>query len=275
MTPSSVARREAAREQLAQAVEALAASEGWTSWVRTRAAFRRYSLSNTMLIAAQRPDATRVAGYKAWAKLGRQVQAGEKGIVILAPRTFKLRDEHDDETGEVRLYFRGVRVWDVSQTSGDPLPEPPSEPIAGESHAHLLPRLADFAATLDYTVEYTATGSAALGFCDPVGKRIVVAPDQPANARVRVLIHELAHALGVGYAEHGRAVAEVVVESAAMIACGSVGLDTSSEAVPYICGWGDGSAETLRAFAAKVDEIAGALECACGLDGDAAEAVAA
>jgi hypothetical protein len=69
------------------------------------------------------------------------------------------------------------------------------------------------------------TGSAALGYCDTIARRIVVASDQPANARVRTLIHELAHALGVGYADYGRQAAEVVVESAATIACASAGLD--------------------------------------------------
>jgi hypothetical protein len=51
-----------------------------------------------------------------------------------------------------------------------------------------------------------------------------------------------------------------------MIACASAGLDTSGESVPYIAGWGDGSTETLRAYAAKVDELAGELGRACGID---------
>jgi hypothetical protein len=93
----------------------------------------------------------------------------------------------------------------------------------------------------------------------------VVELDQPVNAKVRTLIHELAHALGVGYAEYGRDVAEVVVESAAMITCGSVGLDTSGESVPYIADWGDGSADALREYAGKVDQLATELEQACGL----------
>jgi len=238
--------------------------------MRTRSAFRRYSLSNQFLIAAQRPDATRVAGYRTWGKLNRQVRGGEKGIAILAPRTYKVKDDQGNETDERALYFVPVRVFDVAQTDGDPLPEPPREPITGDSHARLLPMLEQFAGTLGYTVAYEPTGSSALGYCDAIGKRIVVAPDQPANARVRTLIHECAHALGVGYGEYGRAVAEVIVESAATIACGSVGLDTSGEAVPYIAGWGDGSADSLRQFAAKVDEVASALERACGLTEDAA-----
>jgi antirestriction protein ArdC len=265
MASASVQRRQEARKQLERAVEALTESEGWQAWVRTRSAFRRYSLSNTILIAMQRPDASRVAGYRTWEKLGRQVRRGEQGITILAPRTYKVKDAAGEETDEVALYFVPVRVFDVAQTDGDPLPEPPCDPITGESHAGLLPGLEKYAGSIGYTVEYEATGSSSLGYCDSAARRIVVASEQPANARVRTLIHELAHALGVGYAEYGRKAAEVVVESAATIACRSVGLDTSGEAVPYIAGWGDGTTDALRKFAGKVDELAGELERACGL----------
>jgi antirestriction protein ArdC len=265
MAAASVQRRQEAREQLEQAVEALAQSEGWQAWIRTRATFHRYSLGNTLMIAMQRPDATRVAGYKAWQKLGRQVRRGEKGITILAPMAVKEKDENGDDTGKTRTFFRAVKVFDLGQTDGDPLPELPREPITGESHADLLPRLVAYADTIGYSVKFEATGSAALGYCHEGDRRIVVAPDQPENARVRTLVHELAHALGVGYAEYGREAAEVIVESAATIACGVLGLDTSGEAVPYIAGWGDGKADTLRAYAEKVDELAAELERACGL----------
>jgi N-terminal domain of anti-restriction factor ArdC len=75
---ASAERREEARRQLERAVEALAQSEGWRAWIRTRSTFRRYSLHNTILIAMQRPDATHVAGYRAWQRLGRQVRRGEQ-----------------------------------------------------------------------------------------------------------------------------------------------------------------------------------------------------
>jgi antirestriction protein ArdC len=270
MAATAEQRRQEAREQLERAIEALAQSDGWQAWIRTRAAFRRYSLQNTILIAMQRPDATRVVGYRQWQKLGRQVRRGEKGISILAPMTRKERDENGNETGEVRTFFRAVCVFDVSQTVGDPLPEPPREPITGESHAGLLRKLETYAGGIGYRVAYEATGSGALGYCDTRARRIVVAPDQRANARVRTLIHELAHALGVGHDGYGRQAAEVIVESAAMIACATAGLDTSGESVPYIAGWSDGSTETLREYAEKVDELAGQLERACGIDANEA-----
>jgi hypothetical protein len=85
-------------------------------------------------------------------------------------------------------------------------------------------RLEALAGSLGDEVAYEAASSSALGYCDERAKRIVVDPNRPANGQVRVLIHECAHALGIGYEEQGRAAAEVIVESAATIACGSIGL---------------------------------------------------
>jgi N-terminal domain of anti-restriction factor ArdC len=73
-------RRARDREQFEDAVRALLTSDGWERWVRTRRAFRRYSLNNQLLIALQRPDATRVAGFRAWLRPNRCVRKGEKGI---------------------------------------------------------------------------------------------------------------------------------------------------------------------------------------------------
>src|SRR3954454_829119 len=81
-----------ARERLARAVEALADSETFAAWLRARATFHDYSFGNVCLIVSQRPDATQVAGYKTWQKLGRQVRKGEHGIRILAPCRVKVAE---------------------------------------------------------------------------------------------------------------------------------------------------------------------------------------
>jgi hypothetical protein len=144
--------------------------------------------------------------------------------------------ENDDAT---RVVFRAVPVFDVSQTDGEPLPEAPREPITGDSHAGYVTRLEQYARSLGYSVEREALDSAG-GYCDHKRQRIVVSSNvDSANAHVRVLVHELAHALGVGYAEYGREVAEVIVETSTVIVCGSIGLDTSGESIPYIAGWGE------------------------------------
>jgi antirestriction protein ArdC len=236
-------------------------SEGWRRFAETRASFHRYSLGNCQLIAYQRPDATQVAGFKAWQELGRQVRKGERSIRILAPMVVKDRDADSDDA--TRVVFRAVPVFDVSQTDGEPLAEAPREPITGDSHADYIGRLEQYAQSLGYVVEREALDSAG-GYCDHKRQRIVVSSSvDAANAIVRVLVHELAHALGVGYAEYGREVAEVIVETATVIVCGSIGLDTSGESIPYIAGWGEQDLGAIKRHAQKVDEIARQLETVC------------
>jgi hypothetical protein len=75
------ARREADRERTREAVAALRASDGWQKWLSLRRHFRTYSLTNQLLIALAMPDATRVAGFKAWLKLGYCVRRGEKAVI--------------------------------------------------------------------------------------------------------------------------------------------------------------------------------------------------
>jgi len=126
-----------ARERLATAVEQMADSETFAAWLRARGAFHDYSFNNVYLIVSQRPDATQVAGYKTWQKLGRQVRKGERGILILAPCVVK----RETETGEQArsMFFRTVSVFDVGQTDGDALPELEYRPLEGD-----CPDLADF-----------------------------------------------------------------------------------------------------------------------------------
>lgn len=90
-----------------------------------------------MLIASQRPDATRVAGFWTWKKLRRFVKKGEKGIVIVAPMPIPPKDDGQDSP----LHFRAVHVFDVSQTDGDPLPEPPTAAGDPAHHSEAIKRL--------------------------------------------------------------------------------------------------------------------------------------
>ena len=258
-------RRAEQRVLVEQACRELLSSEGWRRFAETRAAFHRYSFGNCMLIAMQRPDAVQVAGFKAWQSLGRQVRKGERAIRILAPMTMKERDTRDVETGESFTIFRAVPVFDIAQTDGEPLPQPPREPITGDSHAHCVPTLEAFAGSIGYTVGSEVLEHAG-GYCDQRARRIVISSAiTSANGRVRVLVHELAHALGVGYKEYGREVAEVIVETATVVVCGALGLDTSGESIPYIAGWGEQDLDAIRRHAENVDQIARTLETACGV----------
>src|SRR6476646_9602976 len=95
-----------ARERLAAAVEQMADSETFSAWLRARGAFHEYSFNNVCLIVSQRPDATQVAGYKTWQKLGRQVRKGERGIRILAPCVVKPETDAGEESRS--MFFRTV-----------------------------------------------------------------------------------------------------------------------------------------------------------------------
>jgi len=278
-------RRLADRERVKAAVGELLSSEGWARWVRARQTFHVYSALNCMLIAAQCYERgivpEHVAGFHTWIKLGRVVRKGEKALRILAPITVKQRDKVSDETVERRVSFKTTFVFDVSQT--DPIPgvepaplQPPCEPLTGDSHAHLIAPLVEFAASLGFTVSFESIPGATGGWCDLTEKQIMVDGDVPANAQVRTLVHELTHALGVDYAKYSRAEAEVIVDTTTLIVLGGVGLDTAGETIPYVAGWGQsGALEAVTEFAQIIDGLARRIDRALGdpddLDRDAAD----
>ena len=185
--------------------------------------------NNQLLIALSCPDATFVAGFKAWLSLGYCVRKGETAIRIIAPMPVKPRrddDINDDTAGDAqpRVLFKAVSVFDrsqVAQLNGlEPAPlDAPCEPLTGDSHAHLLAPLQAFTESLGFTVAFEPISGTTGGWCDQKARRIVVDADQPANARLRILIHETIHALGVGYAEYGRERAEVIVDTVIFSSC--------------------------------------------------------
>src|SRR5260370_5993970 len=121
-----------AKEAVNYLVQSLEAGQSsvLTQYLGAMAKFRNYSFGNIMLIARQKPDATHVAGYRTWTTLGRFVRRGEKGIFILAPMVGNKRrkDENAEQNTDAKetqptLYgFRGVYVFDITQTEGKELP---------------------------------------------------------------------------------------------------------------------------------------------------------
>jgi hypothetical protein len=265
-------RRRRDRERVKLAAEQLLTSEGWQRWVRVRSrnGLARYSVNNQLLIALARPDATFVAGFRSWRELGYQVRKGEKAVWILAPVKIKERDRvSGEETGEARVLFRAVPVFDRAQvTAGEratPL-EPPCEPLSGDSHAHLLNPLQRFAELLGFAVSFEVIDGPCGGWCDHQRRRIVVDAAQAPNAQVRVLIHEIAHAMGVDYRQYSRPQAEVIVDTVSFVVGSSVGLALGGETIPYVAGWGEnGALEAVSEFAATIDTLARRIEDA--LDG--------
>ena len=182
-------KRAAERELMAKAIEELRSSEGWQRWLRVRRHFHSYSLHNQLLIAFQRPGATRVAGFRRWLTLGYVVRKGERGISIWAPcppskkKLRKWREAGADPEDRPRTYFRLVKVFDRSQV--DPLPEfpggpveldPPIEPVQGDGLARLFEPLAEFGGSIGYTVAVEEIPGSALGYCAPPRRRIGVEP---------------------------------------------------------------------------------------------------
>jgi hypothetical protein len=268
-------RRRRDRERLQRAAEQLLTSEGWQRWVRVRsqAGLARLSFSNQLLVALARPDATFVAGFKSWLRLGFAVKKGERAIAIIAPMPLKDRDRvSGEETGETIMLFKTVFVFDRAQVAPVEGAEqaplgPPCEPLTGDSHAHLLEPLCAFAESLGFSVSFEAIAGSTGGWCDATSKRIVVDADAPPNAQLRILIHETVHGLGIGYAEYGRERAEVIVDTATHLVCASVGLQVDGETVPYVAGWGeDGALEAVSEFAKSIDELARRIENVLGGD---------
>jgi N-terminal domain of anti-restriction factor ArdC len=241
----------------------------------------RLSISNQLLVALARPDATFVAGFNTWLRLGYAVRKGERAVAIIAPLPVKERDRMTgEEAGDTMMLFKTVFVFDRAQV--DPIDGrehaplgPPCEPLTGDSHAPLVAPIRAFAKSLGFSVSFETIPGETGGWCDQKARRIVVDADAPANAQVRILIHESIHALGVGYAEYGRQRAEVIVDTATYLVAASVGLDVSGEWVPYVAGWGEtGALDAVTAFAATIDELARRVEAVLAVE-PAVESVAA
>ena len=208
----------------------------------------------------------RVAGFRTWLKLGRCVRKGERALRVLAPVTIKEQDERGEDSGRRCVFFKTAFVFELCQT--EPLPgveqlplEPPREPLSGDSHAYLIEPMVAFAASLGFTVSFEQIAGSAGGWCDAKAKRIVVDAQAPANARLRTLIHECAHAMGIDYVSYSRAQAEVMVETVTLLAASTVGLALDGETIPYVSGWGeDGALEAVTEFAETIDRLARRVE---------------
>lgn len=247
-------RLSAALALLEDGVEALLDGPGFAAYLRTMARFHQYSARNVALIHAQRPDATRVAGYRAWQALGRQVRKGEQGIRILAPhrRSVAYGDAPEDEPVEVVTGFGVATVFDISQTDGDPLPAPPAPAaLAGSSDtgARLAGRLAAVLVAEGVRVSRADTGRAN-GCYVPRLRRIVLHRDLDGDQAVKTLAHETAHHVAVtrAVASHGlsRADAETIAEGAAYVVLHHAGLDAGGYTFAYVARWAEDRAVLAR-----------------------------
>ncbi len=258
-----------ARERLAEAVERLATSEGFAAYLKARAAFHNYSFGNVCLIVSQRPDATQVAGYKAWQKLGRQVRKGEHGLRILAPCVFKGEANEEGERTTRVAGFRCVSVFDVSQTEGEELPELDYKPLEGEA-VDLADFLCGVAMQAGLTIRREKLSGGKHGYLSRAEKLIVVDEDQSGAMSAKVVAHELGHYFDPWLAENPGAYSahrgdcEAVAESVAYVIAARFGLDAGPSAVGYVASWTEGNAVRVRELAERIDSAVSKITASAG-----------
>lgn len=246
-----------ALEILQNGIAGIQNSEQFKTALAFRRTFHTYSINNALLIAIQKPEATLVAGYKAWQQKGRQVRKGEKGIAILAPLMRKFKDDNGDE--EVRpVGFRTTYVFDVSQTDGEAIPElPQPAPTGAGATQELFDALTADVTARGITVEREDDLGGAWGYYQPKADRIVLRSDLGTAEATPVLIHELAHALLHKDTDKPRHVAELEAEATAFLIAQELGVDTAAFSFSYIAGWNtDGTPEQLTAALTVADRAA-------------------
>ncbi|MCB0909322.1 MAG: serine/arginine repetitive matrix protein 2, partial [Nocardioidaceae bacterium] len=244
------------------------------------------------------PMPTYVAGFHQWLSLGRHVVKGQAGYGILAPVTARFatatpadpeswrrlgRNERPRLGETVRSRLIGLKpahVWDLSQTEGGPVPEPPRpELLRGEAPEGLWDGLADQITGRGYELRLVSSASAiggANGLTDFLGHDVSIRVDMDDAAQAKTLAHELGHVhlhaprddvptadLPADATLH-RGVAEVEAESVALMVGAAHGLDTSSYTIPYVSTWaasvpGKSPIEVVQATAERVRATALAI----------------
>lgn len=221
-------------EELAGALAA-GHSEPLTAYLRAIGRFHKYSLHNVLLITLQKPDASHVAGFHAWHRLGRHVRKGEKGIAIFAPILRRKRETGDgteESAEELLLGYRTCAVFDVSQTDGKPLPS--ISKVQGDAR-HYGEKLAAFTLSLGIRLEYAAAIAPARGISE--GGKITLLPDLSSAEHAAVLAHELGHEFlhhQPRRAATTKTVRETEAEAVAYVVCQAIGLETGTAAADYI-----------------------------------------
>ncbi|MDN4597713.1 MULTISPECIES: ArdC family protein [Leifsonia] len=270
------AEAEALHASIVEQVQQLADSGQWRAFLEFARSFHNYSLNNLLLILAQKPDATMVAGFRQWQAKGRQVRKGEKSIKIFGYREKKTETAADDDTssdeGRVVRYFPTLSVFDIAQTDpiegADPLPSDPTQQLTGDQDHGLIAPLSDHLESRGWTISREPLTRAS-GYTDPKTLRVILAEGISVEQSAKTLIHETAHIelrhidSVEEYRQH-RGRMEVEAESVAFVVAGLCGFDTSAYSIGYIAGWSDEDVTVIRDSASRVlaavHSIAGMLD---------------
>ena len=275
-------------DRLEQGIAELFDSERYKEYLKVMSKFHNYSFRNTVLIAMQKPDASLLAGFSAWKNnFERNVMRGQKGIKIIAPSPYKIKQEMQKidphtqkpiigkdgkpvtEEKEVTIpAYKVVSVFDVSQTEGKELPDIAVDELTGD-----VDRYKDFFAALEKTspvpIAFENIEGGSHGYYHLEDKRIAINEGMSELQTLKTAIHEIAHAklhdidLNAPKDEQPRVdrrTREVEAESVAYTVCQHYGLDTSDYSFGYVAGWSSGrelselksSLETIRSAAAEI-----------------------
>ena len=277
-----------------QGIKELFESEKYMRYLSVMSRFHRYSVNNTMLIYMQKPDATLVAGYNKWKnQFERHVKKGEHGITIIAPTPFKKKIEEQKldpdtkapildaegkavmEEREVEIpMFRPVKVFDVSQTDGKPLPELASSLSGNVQNYEVFMEALRRSAPVPLSVEPMAANMD--GFFSPDQQRIAIRAGMSEVQTVSAAVHEIAHSKLHNYAKaqeeaaragdkeppkkKDRNTEEVEAESISYAVCQYYGIQTSENSFGYIANWSQGKElPELRASLETINKAAGEL----------------
>lgn len=287
---AAAAKVAAAQETLAAEVAAICSGEDWARFLGLQAKLHSYSPNNAMLIAAQHAEAFRqglvaspepayVAGFNTWRALGRSVTKGQHGYAILAPCRYDRRVALDAEgnarplgkseppaegerveAARVVAGFRVEHVFEVSQTTGAELPEPPRPSLLeGEAPAGLVAAVAAMIEDRGFRVGTVADAGAiqgANGQTDWGSRTVVVRSNMDDAAMLKTLVHEAAHVV-LHEAAPGRylprATKEVEAESVAYVVAAAHGMSTENYSFPYVAAWaGEDGAKAVAATQGRV-----------------------
>ena len=277
-----------------QGIKELFESEKYMRYLSVMSRFHRYSVNNTMLIYMQKPDATLVAGYNKWKnQFERHVKKGEHGITIIAPTPFKKKIEEQKldpdtkapildaegkavmEEREVEIpMFRPVKVFDVSQTDGKPLPELASTLSGSVQNYEAFMEALRRSAPVPLSVEPMAANMD--GYFSPDQQRIAIRTGMSEVQTVSAAVHEIAHSKLHNYAQvqeeaaragdkeppkkKDRNTEEVEAESISYAVCQYFGIQTGENSFGYIANWSQGKElPELRASLETINKAAGEL----------------
>ena len=277
----SVERMKEITDRLETGIQQLFDSDRYKAYLTTMAKFHNYSFNNTLLIAMQ--GGQLVAGFNKWKDtFHRTVKKGEKGIKILAPAPYKVKQKMEklDEQGKPILdkdgkplteektvqipAFKVVSVFDVSQTEGEPLPSIAVYELSGSVQDYQ-----DFFKALEQAspvpIGFEDIEGGAHGYFHLLDNRIAIQEGMSQLQTIKTAIHEIAHAklhaIDPDDPEQTNRpdsrTREVQAESVAYAVCQHYGLDTSDYSFGYVAGWSSGkdlkelkaSLETIRATA--------------------------